>query len=67
MSFAILTRDTIEATRLADPFAEHDLLIARLDCLARNDDLVGLLRATEWDLIVVNEGTPCRPTTSGRS
>jgi superfamily II DNA or RNA helicase len=55
MTFAILTRDMIEATRLADPFAEHDLMIARLDHLARNDDLVALLGATEWDLVVVDE------------
>ncbi len=34
LSFAILTRDMIEASATADPFADHDLLIARLDHLA---------------------------------
>jgi superfamily II DNA or RNA helicase len=53
--FTILTRDMIEASRSADPFAENNLLIARLDHLARNDDLVDLLRNTEWDLAVVDE------------
>ncbi|MGI9032603.1 MAG: helicase-related protein [Acidimicrobiales bacterium] len=55
LSFAILTRDMIEATHSADPFAEHDLLIARLDHLARNDELVDRLSTTEWDLVVVDE------------
>ncbi len=55
LSFAILTRDMIEATRSADPLAEHDLLIARLDHLARNDDLMERLSRTEWDLVVVDE------------
>jgi superfamily II DNA or RNA helicase len=55
LSFAILTRDMIEASATADPFAEHDLLIARLDHLSRNDELVERLRRTEWDLAVVDE------------
>jgi superfamily II DNA or RNA helicase len=33
----------------------HPLLIARMDQLARNDDLVDSLRASEWDLVVVDE------------
>jgi len=55
LRFDILTRDGIEAAATADPFAEHNLLIARLDHLARNDDLVGRLSRTEWDLAVVDE------------
>ena len=56
LRFSILTRDMIEASRtVGDPFAEHDLLIARLDHLARNDDLVERLRHTEWDLAIVDE------------
>jgi superfamily II DNA or RNA helicase len=55
LSFAILTRDMIEATKSADPFTDHNLLIARLDHLARNEELVERLAATEWDLAVVDE------------
>jgi len=55
LRFDILTRDMIEASATADPLVEHDLLIARLDHLSRNDDLVERLRATEWDLVVVDE------------
>ncbi len=55
LEFTILTRDLIEASRNADPFAEHDLLIARLDHLSRSDDLVDLVGGSEWDLVVVDE------------
>ncbi|MDQ3384709.1 MAG: SNF2-related protein [Actinomycetota bacterium] len=55
LAFTILTRDLVEASRTADPFAEHDLLIARLDHLSRNDDLVERLGHSEWDLVVVDE------------
>lgn len=34
---------------------ERNLLIVRIDQIARNDDLQAKLRASEWDLIVVNE------------
>jgi superfamily II DNA or RNA helicase len=55
LPFSILTRDMIETSATADPFTEHDLLIARLDHLARNDELVDRLSRTEWDLAVVDE------------
>jgi superfamily II DNA or RNA helicase len=55
LSFQILTRDLIEASRTADPFAENDLLIARLDHLSRNPELVEALQRSEWDLVVVDE------------
>ncbi len=55
LAFSILTRDMIEASTTADPFVEHGLLIARLDHLSRNDDLVERLLRTEWDLVVVDE------------
>lgn len=45
----------IEASAIADPFVENDLLIARLDHLSRSDDLVARLRRSEWDLAVVDE------------
>ena len=55
MRFDILTREGIETAATADPFADHDLLIARLDHLSRNDELVERLGRTEWDLAVVDE------------
>ncbi len=55
LDFSILTRELIEAARTGDPFGERNLLIARLDHLSRNDDLVERLGAAEWDLVVVDE------------
>jgi superfamily II DNA or RNA helicase len=55
LEFELLTRDLIESSRTANPFAERPLLIARIDMLARNDELVDRLGTSEWDLIVVDE------------
>lgn len=55
LDFRILTREMIEAASSGNPFAEHNLLIARLDHLARNDELQARLRATDWDLVIVDE------------
>jgi superfamily II DNA or RNA helicase len=55
LDFRLLTRDMIEAASSGNPFAEQPLLIARLDHLSRNDDLQGKLRATDWDLVIVDE------------
>ncbi len=55
LDFEILTRDAIEASHTGNPLAERDLVIARLDHLARNDDIQQRLSATEWDLVVVDE------------
>jgi superfamily II DNA or RNA helicase len=55
LAFDILTRDAIEASQSANPMAERDLVIARLDHLARNEQLQARLAETEWDLVVVDE------------
>jgi len=56
LSFPILTRDHVEASRMGNPFEEHLLLIARLDMLSRNEELKErLIGASEYDLIVVDE------------
>ena len=55
LEFSILTKELIEASRTGDPFAERPLLLARLDHLARNDDLAARLAGSEWDLVVVDE------------
>ena len=55
LPFEIATREGIEATRTGNYFAEHDLLICRLDQLSRNEDLQAKLRLTDWDVIVCDE------------
>lgn len=56
LEFNILSRDMIESSRSGNPFNNHDRLIARLDVLARNEDLQEKLSASsEWDLIICDE------------
>jgi len=55
LHFEILTRDAIESSVSGNPFFEKDLLIMRLDQVARNDELKEKLRRTEWDLVIVDE------------
>ncbi len=55
LHFDILTNATIEANVNSNVFDAHPLLIARMDQLARNDELQAQLRETSWDLVVVDE------------
>jgi len=57
LRFDLLTGALVESTATGNAFAEHDLLIARIDQLARNDawqDKLGA-EAARWDLVVVDE------------
>ncbi|NKZ77521.1 DUF3883 domain-containing protein [Rhodococcus hoagii] len=51
----LLSREMINGLVDGNPFTRHPLLIARMDQLARNDDLLALLDESEWDLVVVDE------------
>jgi superfamily II DNA or RNA helicase len=55
LRFDILTRAMIDASVDGQVFAEHPLLIARMDQLSRSEELQAQLEATDWDLIVVDE------------
>ena len=55
LSFDIFSRDMVEAALAGNPFKERPRLIARLDQLARNEELQERLKASEWDLVVVDE------------
>ncbi|MCX7774706.1 MAG: helicase-related protein [Spirochaetaceae bacterium] len=57
LPFEILTNDKIEASLTGNWFMEHDLIIARLDMLSRNESLQDKLKAQDclWDLIVCDE------------
>ncbi|MGH9131114.1 MAG: helicase-related protein [Acidimicrobiales bacterium] len=55
LSFAILTRDAVEASYAANPFEDTPLMIARMDQLSRSEELQGALGQSEWDLVVVDE------------
>ena len=57
LPFEILTNDKLEASRTGNWFLETDLAIARLDKLARDEDVLAKLGAPDcrWDLIVCDE------------
>ena len=56
LAFNLLSREQIETSVTGNPFAEHSRMIARLDMLARNDELKAKLEAApEWDLVVCDE------------
>jgi len=50
-----LVLQRIEAARTGNLFQEIPLLIAQLDKLSRDEALQEKLKATDWDLIAVNE------------
>jgi len=55
LEFTVFSRELDQTAPTGNPFREHDQLIARLDQLSRNDDLQDKLKASEWDLVVVDE------------
>jgi superfamily II DNA or RNA helicase len=55
LAFEILTGQMIEAGVNHNIFEQHNLLIVRMDQLARREDLKHLLRDAPWDLVVVDE------------
>ena len=56
LEFEILMRDIVDASRSDNPFDDRHRLVARLDMLARHDDLQEKLgQSAEWDLIVCDE------------
>ena len=55
LAFEILTPQFGETVFGASAFEQHPLLIARMDQLARNEELQAELAKSEWDLVVVDE------------
>ena len=55
LSFALFSREQIEQSRSGNPFDDLDLMVARVDQLARAEDLQEKLRLSHWDLVVVDE------------
>ncbi len=55
IQFEIFSRQSQEQCASGNWFDEQDLIIARLDQLSRNEEYQEKLKATEWDLIVVDE------------
>ncbi len=55
LSFELMSRSAVEASRTGNPFLEKNLLIARVDQLSRSEDLIEKLRLGDWDLVIIDE------------
>src|ERR1700731_2767582 len=56
LAFDILSRDQIESSITGNPFVERSRLIARLDMMARSDELKAKFEAApDWDLVICDE------------
>ncbi|MCY4059436.1 MAG: helicase-related protein [Gammaproteobacteria bacterium] len=57
LGFEILTNDKLDSARTGNWFVENDLAIARLDKLARNEDVQAKLAARDchYDLVICDE------------
>lgn len=55
LSFSLFSREQVEQSRSGNPFDDFDLMVARVDQLSRNEDLLDKLRLSQWDLVVVDE------------
>ena len=55
LPFEILTNEGLTSARTGNWFQEHNLCIARLDKLSRNEDILDKLAAVDWDLVIVDE------------
>jgi SNF2 family DNA or RNA helicase len=65
LRFKILTNEMLESAVTGNAFLETNLCIARLDKLSRNESVQEKLKATEWDLIVVDEAHKMSATSFG--
>ncbi|MXW42985.1 MAG: DUF3883 domain-containing protein [Acidimicrobiia bacterium] len=55
LSFELMSRSAVEASRTGNPFLEKNLLVARVDQLSRSEDLIEKLKLADWDLVIVDE------------
>mgnify|MGYP000121470463 CR=1 FL=1 len=55
LNFKIFSGETQNLSASGNYFNDENLVIARIDQLARNDDYKKKLQSTQWDLIIVDE------------
>lgn len=65
LEFAIFSREQQELSANGNAFTQTDRMIARLDQLARSDDLKEKLKASHWDLVIIDEAHKCAASFSG--
>ncbi len=67
LHFDLFSREKQEESRSGNYFDEANQLICRVDQLSRNDDYLEKLRATDWDLIIVDEAHKLSATYNGQT
>lgn len=55
LEFRVFSRELEAASPTGNAFSDHDQVIARLDQLARNDELQDKLCSENWDLVIFDE------------
>lgn len=55
LPFEILTNDKLVSAPTGNWFAERDLVLCRLDKMARDEEAQAKLAGTDWDLVIVDE------------
>ena len=65
LAFTILENSVFESAVTRNAFNEHDLCIARLDKLSRDERIQGKLKKSSWDLVVCDEAHKMSASYSG--
>ena len=55
LHFDLMSRAAVEESRTGNPFLEKNMLVARVDQLARSEELTAKVEQSDWDLIIVDE------------
>jgi SNF2 family DNA or RNA helicase len=65
LTFEVLTRELMAGSVGRSVFEDHPLLLARMDMLKRDEELLERLDASTWDLVVVDEAHRMSATITG--
>ncbi|MDD2230883.1 MAG: helicase-related protein, partial [Candidatus Cloacimonetes bacterium] len=59
LDFFIFSREMEAQSHSGNPFEDFDYLIARIDMVSRDEELIEKLKLTYWDLMVIDEAHKC--------
>jgi len=59
LDFFIFSREMEAQSHSGNPFEDFDYLIARIDMVSRDEELMEKLKLTYWDLVVIDEAHKC--------
>jgi superfamily II DNA or RNA helicase len=65
LEFNLFSREMQETSATGNVFNKSDFLIARLDQLARSEDLLEKLSASHWDIVIIDEAHKCSASFTG--